>query len=158
MLTYQDIKQASSNLTIEAAKRTATLRKLAHALVTAYTDSLKLINPYFTDDEGRKKPYVDTYVEQYGKLTPCTIGMLSLDQDYAINFFIRTAVNDEPAYVNYVDIQVSIIIEQSDVFIYLMENSTPIITPIEPISGQFDEATTAIKQGIISLINSQIPR
>lgn len=158
MLTHKDIKQASSNLTLEALKRTATLRKLADALVKHYIESLELSNSTFINEAGKTTPYVDTYVDKHGKLELCLVGALPLDENFAINFSIRTATNDKPSYINHVDVHISIKIEEDNICIYLMDNPTPIITPLEPIDGQFEETATAIKQCIISMLNSRIPK
>ncbi|MEX6149611.1 hypothetical protein [Providencia hangzhouensis] len=144
MLTYQDIKLASSDLILEVSKRTVLLRTLAHDLVKTYTESLKLANTHFIDSFGKKIPYIDTYINEYGKLTPCTLGALALDENHTLNFVIKTAVNDEPICVSYVDIPIHIKIEQNHIFINLMENNIPIIAPLNPIEGQFEEVANIL--------------
>lgn len=157
MLTYKNIKEAHQKLISATMQRTAALRKIAVAMLGAYKESLQLPDDTFITGDGQKKPYVDTVLKEYDKVEPCVVAALSVDENYCLSFYLRTAVNDDPHSWQYIDMHISVSIQGDDAYVCLENESQPLIVIPEPVDGQFAEVVERIKSNLILRLNSLAP-
>lgn len=158
MLTYNDIREAHERFCVAVSEHTVTLRKIAAAMLEAYKESLQLPGEIFISEGNERQRYVDTVLMQNGKAEPCSIAALNADEDHRLNFYIRTAVNDDPHLYRFIDLSASVSIQGDDIYVYLDGDKQPLITMLKPAAGRFSDISERIKQKLILHIGRLMPK
>ncbi|MEY0579788.1 hypothetical protein [Providencia manganoxydans] len=148
MLTYQDIQNASRQLTIKLAQRACTLKKVAHAFINHYRDAFQFEALTLNENNCFASLEITTHRQEGNALIPCALGSLHLDDTHSLCFVLKTIFNETHS----IDMPVRLQLDGEYVSIALINSQMPFIIPLEPIEGKFSDVVSAVQTHLMTIM------
>lgn len=157
MIIYTDIKNTFSLLSVKTRERTLELRKEAVELVKEYEKSLMLETDFWVDSKGMQHPYVDEGVDDNGTFNSRPVAAARLDNDYALNFVLKTIVDDSIRGGSAMHVNVKMKYINNTLLVCIGEDAELLHVIADNVPGRFNEVTERIKETVIDALNKRMP-
>jgi len=149
-ITYADLSAQNFKLRDKYAKRKKLLQAGAIELCKQYIDSLGLESTSWTNAQGYDVAYVTKGIlNREDCFEKKSLGGVTLDDHYSLNFAIRTVVDTEAEYAVVVEVSLSY---QDDCYLATVhgyQNGKSIIIPELGEDTSFNEVAGAIKNRVM---------